>query len=669
MHNLITITRLALSTTIVLLNLSVSAQHEHLCASQKRHAVARQLQLAQRAQNTNSLISHEYKYDMKFVHLNLNLERTTKYVSGNAKTVARVSAAALDTFMTLLHENLVIDSIYFNNVNVPFTRADSMVKVKVQPALPANATFTAVVYYKGLPPNGGAAIGSGFSNGTSGAWNMQCTWSLSESFVAYHWWPCKQALTDKIDSSWVFVTTDSTNKVGSNGLLKNVVTIGNKKRYEWKSRTPIDYYLISVAVSKYREYKLYAKPQYLVNDSILIQNYIYTTAFTNNNWINTQKTELDQMPEVLEFLCDMYGMYPFYKEKYGHSMAPFSGGMEHQTMTSLGFFDYYVDAHELGHQWWGDNVTCKTWADIWINEGFASYTEHLTAQYLDPPSFMPNLNAAHLSVMSQPGGSVFFTGADTLNSNVIFDSRLTYDKGGAIIRSLQFLTNNDSLWFNTLRGFQNTYKNSTASVVDFKNYYDAQTGINSTQFFSQWYYGQGYPTFSVSYNTIGNTLMLKSTQQVSMPSVTPLFITPVEYKITRAGAPDTLVRVVHSTTTEVYYFALTGTVTGIVCDPNNWIINKALGPFVDPSIAAGLEPGAVVTDEFQAWPNPVNQFLHLRPASASTVKLYDLQGRLVAERVVRGGQVDVSALEPAVYLIQVYDGEGTELGQAKVIKH
>lgn len=73
----------------------------------------------------------------------------------------------------------------------------------------------------------------------------------------------------------------------------------------------------------------------------------------------------------------------------------------------LRFFEYYINAHELGHQWWGDNVTCKGWADIWINEGFASYTEHLVAQYLDPTNFLPNLNAAHNSVMSQPGGSVF----------------------------------------------------------------------------------------------------------------------------------------------------------------------------------------------------------------------------------------------------------------------
>src|SRR5204862_1737289 len=101
---------------------------------------------------------------------------------------------------------------------------------------------------------------------------------------------------------------------------------------------------------------------------------------------------------------------------------------------------FYIDAHELGHQWWGDQVTCKSWADIWINEGFASYTEHLVAEYLDPANFQTNLNNAHNSVMGQLGGSVHFTGVDTMNNPRIFDSRLTYDKGGAIIHSLRFVT-------------------------------------------------------------------------------------------------------------------------------------------------------------------------------------------------------------------------------------
>jgi aminopeptidase N len=479
----------------------------------------------------------------------------------------------------------------------------------------------------------------------------------------------------------VFITTDSLNKAGSNGLLKNVVVVGNKKRFEWKSRTPIDYYLISIAVAKYKEYRQYAKPQYLVNDSILIQNYIYDGAINNTSWINSQKVQLNKMPQVLSFLSNMYGMYPFYKEKYGHCMAPVGGGMEHQTMTTLGFFDYYIDAHELGHQWWGDQVTCKTWGDIWINEGFASYTEHLVAQYLDPTNFASNLNAAHQSVMGQPGGSVYFTNADTMDSQRIFDSRLTYDKGGAIIHSLRFLTNNDSAWFNALRGFQTTYKNSTASAIDFRNFYQTSTGVNATVFFNQWYFGEGYPTYTVKFHQRNNnTFYLKSSQSTSMPSSVPVFIIPVEYAIKRIGKPDTIVRLPHTVAVENYTIPLTGTVTGVSVDPNNWIINAAsvsrdtsLGyvapPPVDPN-PVGLQESTNWT-QIAAGPNPVKQVYTIEVPSGlvGTVQVMDLHGKLVLQQSVGvHTELNLEHLPEGVYLVSIRDQSNQERWSTKVMK-
>lgn len=634
--------------SLAIISYSLAHAQQHLCSKVKQASAASLIAQHQRTSALSPQISHELKYDVKFVHLMLNVERTTKFISGGVKTVATVTAAALDTFQCLLHQNHTIDSIRFNGVLLPFTRKDSM--IKVAPAVPLlnGQTFTATVYYKGNPPVGGSAIGSGFSNGTSGSWGNQVTWSLSESLVAYHWWPCKQILTDKIDSSWVDITTDSLNKAGSNGLLKNVVTVGSKKRFEWRSKYPIAYYLISVAVAKYKEYDLYAHPMYLNGDSILIQNYIYDNAINNPGW-NSQKLTLNKMPQVLEFESKMYGMYPFYKEKYGHCMAPFGGGMEHQTMTSLGFFDYYVDAHELGHQWFGDNVTCKSWGDIWINEGFASYTEHLVAQYLDNTNFAGRLYQAHSSVMQQLGGSIYFTGPDTLDATRIFDSRLTYDKGGAIIHTLRFVTNNDSLWFNTLRGFQNTYKNSTASAADFMNYYSAQTGINSSQFFNQWYYGEGYPTFTVKYNFVGNTCYIKSTQTTSMPSSVPLFITPMEYKLIRSGAPDTIVRVNHNNAVEQYTFNVLGSVTGVVCDPNNWVINAGPTPALDATL--GLDESYLNFSAVEIGPNPTRGALKISNVNEPlTLEIFDNAGkRLHKSQISETSVIDLSQYPNGVY--------------------
>lgn len=642
-------------------------ERKHVCAEGKIATFKNSLALSQRVAAPSAYISHEKAYDVHFVHLNLNVERTTKTMSGSARSVATVTSTAIDTFGCVLHQVMIIDSVRVNGVLCAVSRKDSIVKVKTPGTILNGQTVDAIIYYHGTPPVGGSAIGSGFSNGTSTSWGNQCTWSLSESLAGYHWWPCKQILTDKIDSSWVFITTDSTNKAGSNGLLKNVVVVGNKKRYEWKSRTPIAYYLISVAVAKYKEYNLYAKPLYLPGDSILIQNYIYDNALSNTAFA-TQKATLNQIVPVLEFESKMYGMYPFKKEKYGHCMAPFSGGMEHQTMTSLGFFDYYVDAHELGHQWWGDNVTCKSWGDIWINEGFAAYTEHLVAQNLDPTNFLPNLNAAHNNVMSAPSGHVWVTGPDTMDANKIFSSRLTYDKGGAIIRTLQFEINNDSIWFPLLRSFQNTYKNSTASVVDFKNFAQAYTGMNFTQFFNQWYYGEGYPTFNLTWNSMPGKVFLKSAQTTSSATSVPLYITPMEYKLSRTAMPDTVVRVQHNVNTEYYTIPLLGTVTGATVDPNQWVINKAT---VAKDITLGLPENYSITSEINLTPNPNNGVFEINSSVdlKGSIEIFDVAGKLIyTGEAKQNNKINIATQSAGVYSVVIKDEKGVLIKTTKVVK-
>ncbi|MEW6773941.1 MAG: M1 family aminopeptidase [Bacteroidota bacterium] len=655
----------------LMLSFSISttfAQQQHLCAKTKIHhrSASSKNALLKQIQSGTNLMNN---YDVKFHHLNLNLERTNKNISGYVRTIAKVVSTQLDTFAFVLHQNFIIDSIYINGLkHTNITSTDSLKKVKLINPISQNNILDAYIYYHGTAPSLTGALGNGFDNGTSPSWGNQVTWSLSETRGAYHWWPCKQDLRDKIDSAWIFVTTDSTNRVGSNGVLTNVVTIGNKKRFEWKTKYPIDYYLISVAIAKYKPYILYAKPQYLVNDSILILNYIYDNAINSPAFISGQKVELDKIKMTLEFLSKMYGMYPFYKEKYGHSMAPIGGGMEHQTMTTIGYFNFLIDAHELGHQWWGDLVTCKTWGDIWINEGFASYTEHLVNQYLNPGSFMSNLNSVHNNIMSQAGGSIYFTGVDTTDDNRIFDSRLTYDKGGAIIHTLRFVTNNDSLFFNGLRNFLNTYKWSTATAMDFKTNFETYTGQNLTQFFNQWYFGEGYPTFNVKWNYFGNTLIIQSTQTTSKPSSVPLFITPIEYKLIRSSGGDTIIRVMHSNPTETYTFTINGNVTGIQVDPNNWIINKTIGPTKDVTLDIQGHSNQI---SINIYPNPVSDILYVESPEIlnKEIEVFDLMGKNIFRKHCNNSleTIDLSNYSQGMYFLIIKDIDGKILNRQKII--
>ncbi len=257
-----------------------------------------------------------------------------------------------------------------------FSRVDDNVLVPVN-EVPAGGSISAQIYYHGSPPEGG--FFSGVTTDYSSAWQKHVTWTLSEPFSAKSWFPVKQVLEDKADSVWVFLTTASTNKVGSQGLLTNVVDVGNNKvRYEWKSSYPIDYYLISFSVADYMDYSIYAHPEEMDTDSLLIQNYIYN----NPENLAGKKPDLDNTAEIMELYCNLFTLYPFYKEKYGHCETQLGGGMEHQTMSTMGNFSFHLVAHELGHMWFGDNVTCATWSDIWINEGFATYTDCLAHEFI-----------------------------------------------------------------------------------------------------------------------------------------------------------------------------------------------------------------------------------------------------------------------------------------------
>lgn len=591
-----------------------------------------------------SLTNLENCYDLKFYHLNVNIERTTTFISGNVRCLATVKSLTLDSFGFELHSNHTVDSVILNGINTPISRNVHEARVPFASTLTKGALIDATVYYHGTAPTGAsAAIGDGYSTGTSGSWGNQVTWSLSESYVAYEWFPCKQQLQDKIDSSWVFATTDSTNKVGSNGLLKNVVVVGNKKRYEWKSKHPIDYYLISVACAQYIDYSFYAHPQGYA-DSVLVQNYIYN----NPSTLPYFKNVIDSTKQLIELESKLYGLYPWANEKYGHCMAPFGGGMEHQTMTSLGYFDFQTVAHELGHQWWGDKTTCRTWHDIFINEGFAAYTEHLALEYLEPNQAFPQMLQVHSNVMSLPGGSIY--NPDTTNMNRVFDSRLSYDKGSAILHSLRFVMNDDSVFYKGLRNYSAQFKDSTASIDDFKNSMAAYSGINLNQFFTQWVYGEGYPTFDVRWNQTGGQLYLKSIQTVSSASVTPLFITPIQYTIQR-NIGDTIILVNHNIATEQYTMNMPGTVTGIVVDPNNWILNQVIGPTHDATLNINSYHNL---SDISVYPNPVLNQITVSGCSNGDFVLTDISGKtILSAKIKEAESIDLSGLARGMYIYRI----------------
>ncbi len=549
-------------------SLSVFAQptshEENYCIEKCQHAN----QFGKNQQVTYLQYSSMNKYDIKYLKLDISAETASLVIAGTALTVAKV-VAPLDSFITELRNNLTVDSVYINGVKKIFTHTADHIFVTLTPALPVGATVSAEIFYRGT------ANGNGVFAGTVGSNGLSYVATLSESYQAREWFPAKQFLQDKIDSADIWITTSSINKAGSNGLLQGIDALPNgKSRYRWKTRYPMNYYLPSFAIGNYMEYVHYAKPVEMAPDSILVQHYLVD----NPTYFTSVKTNLDKTPPFVEKMSELFGLYPFKDEKYGHAHASIGGGMEHQTMSTMNSFGTSLIAHELGHQWFGDNVTCATWNDIWLNEGFASYSEYLMVQNL--PALFPTTNPAaymqsvHNSVLSSPTGSVYVPDASIYDEGRIFSGRLSYNKGSAIIHTMRFEMQNDALFFQTLKNFQQQYKDSVASAQDFKAVAEATSGKNLTNFFNQWYYGQGYPTFNITYfKPTPDSLLLLVNETVSSPGTTPFFNGLLELYITSEQG-DTTVLLNLAANNQIFKFKTVKNPTGIVVDPNNWILNQ-----------------------------------------------------------------------------------------------
>jgi len=582
-------------------------------------------------------------YDVVYYGLNLEATNTSSVITSGIVTVkAKVIGSPMTEFVIQLISPLTVSQVKLNGLLVSFTRPNDEISLICPSAIAVGELFTVEVKYAGTPQGGGWQC-------TPSEWGLQVTWTLSESFHAYEWFPVKQSLTDKADSADIYVTVPSNLEVASNGLLKRVVDVScGKKRYEWQSRYPIDYYLISVTISDYVEYNTYANPVGL-EKPLLIQNFVYNsgTCLTDN------QSTIDGTSAIIELFSDLFGMYPFSNEKYGHVMAPIGGGMEHQTMTTVSKFSNGLIAHELAHMWFGDYVTCKTWQDIWINEGFASYAEYINLQHLSNQINADSwMYSAQNSSKQEPNGSVYLNLAESVDENRIFNYQLSYKKGAAIIHMLRFEINDDDVFYSILKQFLQRYEHSSATGDDFKSVVNEVTGEDYTWFFDQWYYGFGFPTFNIQTGLNAENKPWLTISQTPSNSLTPLFKTSMELKLTLDDNSTSNQRLFISGNPQTFTFDLPK-IKSIQIDPKGWLL-YSLGSITyvpDSSIIwVSLGPNPV-TDKIQFYIPENHQVVE--------VTISDITGKLLNQTTSTEEQfeIDVSKLSIGIYIIKVSDGK------------
>ena len=584
------------------------------------------------------------KYDIKYLKLDFSVEPANKFIAGTClyRVIAR---QPLDTFSIEFKQAMTLDSILINNTKRIFTRSADHIYVAFATPVATGSPLELKFFYSGSPERNVIA-------GTDASIGLSYTGNVSESFQAREWFPAKQFLNDKIDSADIWVTTSAPNMAGSNGVLKSVVDVGNnKRRFQWHTNYPMNYYMPFFAVGNYMDYRNYAKPASIAPDSILIQHLLVN----NQNYFNNEKANLDKTPGYIEKMSELFSIYPFYKEKYGHAQVRIGGGMEHQTMSTMHDFSEELIPHELGHQWFGDNVTCASWSDIWLNEGFASYCQYLMREKL--PTYFGNTAFTHMgevhgNVLAQPGGSVYVPVADAYNEGRIFNGRLSYNKASGVIHNLRFEMQSDTLFFNTLKEYQRKFKDSFATTVDFRQVAEQISGKNLFQFFNQWIYGEGYPTYSITYSKVGSdSLQFNVDQSTSMPAVTPFFSGLLELKIL-SGQGDTIVKVNHTLNNQQFRIKYSKTPTGVVVDPNNWIINKV------GSVVTGVNTIRPTQAGVKIYPNPATSFIKVQFPSNTyqTLQILDIQGRLMQSNTIPNSstiqQINLQ-LTPGVYFVKL----------------
>jgi aminopeptidase N len=579
-------------------------------------------------------------FDVLFYRLDLNVSDSSIYIEGSNSVMLKSVVPALQQVVLDFSRNMTTDSVLINEQKVPFTHTLHELVIDLLSPADSGELITTTIYYHG--PVNKAETTSGIYNNFNSEWNMPVTWTLSEPFSALNWFPCKQSLTDKADSVYVYLSTNSNRKAGSNGLLTAQVPLpGNRIRYEWKSRFPIAYYLISFTVSNYLDYSFYVKRKN-EPDSILVQNYIYNNAA----YFEQNKANIDKTADLILLFEDLFGRYPFAGEKYGHCVAPFGGGMEHQTMTTLVNFSFLLVAHELSHQWFGDAVTCSTWQDIWINEGFASYSEYLANQYLKSQDAADLwINEIHEVVKLMPNGSVFVPEDYMADEDRIFDSRLSYKKGAAIIHMIRQEVNNDSLFFNVLSDFIANHKNGTATGVDFRNHLEALTGIDFNQFFDQWYFGEGYPIYAIDWHYSQDTLYINSLQTTS--AETRFANVLLEFGI-RQNNKDSLISLRQTNSFSNWKVYLPGAVSSVSFDPRHWLLCKAAG--------LNNTKSEEVNTKFKVIPNPARDEVSIQfSGHLGNYMLYlaDSTGKILdsKESESQNIMIDINNYPPGMYFI------------------
>ena len=530
-------------------------------AAAKVRALERQREVVRPA-----VVLDQSGFDATYYDLVLAIDEVAQTINSGVTMYARARVNSFNAPTLNLTNSLVVDSVRSFGRPVTWSHNGGFIYVTLDSLYALGEEFAVTVYYHGHPPTGGF---QGFAFGSHAGVPMIST--LSEPYLAWSWWPCKDTPSDKADSTDVRMRVSSEFYGVSNGVLRDSVDNGDgTTTYWWHEAYPITTYLVSLAITNYSRFDRWYHYGPGDVDSMPVRFYSYPEKLA------TALTSWPVTVSQIDFLASVFGEYPFITEKYGIAHFTWGGCMEHQTVSShagssFGFNEYVI-VHELSHQWWGDMVTCRDWHHIWLNEGFASYCEALWAEHLGG-------TASYKSYMSSmaywTGGRIYVD--DTTSVNNIFDNRV-YDKGAWVLHMLRGVLG-DSTFFRVMRTYYadpaHQYKDATTE--EFRDLAESVSGVNLHEFFSDWIYGYYYPQYFSSWfaesDGQGGQRVYVHLRQVQTPTQ-QIFDLPVDFRLYNASSSQ-VSRAWNTAREQDFQFTASFVPTSMTLDPDNWILDQS----------------------------------------------------------------------------------------------
>ncbi len=583
-------------------------------------------------------------YDLKYQRLELDLDPAQHFVSGTV-TSHFVPNQNISSIYFDLSDVLSVSEVKYHGVNLPFTQLSTKeIKIDFPSNLPAATLDSLSIKYSGAPDTGGSA-GDAFTVSTQGG--TPVLYTLSEPYGAQEWFPTKQSLNDKIEKLDIKINTPSQYSVASNGkLIAETSLTGSRKLTFWQTNYPIPAYLIALGITNYTK----------LNDTMgtppfPFVNYLYpstatnTTTISNINWTKT----------VMNTFEEYFGPYPYRNEKYGHMQFSWGGGMEHATMSSMGSWGRGIIAHELAHQWFGDKVTCGSWNDIWLNEGFATFGEHLANEKLlmTNSQFLNYLSSEMSYITGSPGGSVYVPDGNLGNTGTIFSGRLTYSKAGYVVRMLKWILG-DEAFYAAIKDYHTRPELAYgyAKTADLKNSLLQSTGKDFTEFFNDWIYGQGYPTYQIRWNQTSDDMLRIRVSQTQSHSSVSFFEMPLPIKVNGTGGQVAYLKLDHTTNNQNFANLINFPVSSIQFNYENQMIQRNSTVTKDTSVLAVDDSSK---DAVKIYPNPVKNQLSVSGISRDqSFEIFSVDGKFIKKGSISSGKaVDVTSLSKGIYIFKI----------------